>query len=229
MRPILGIDTSGTLGSVALRIPESPGDDLVTTFGKGLIHGVALAPSCMDLLDRAGLGPRELGLVAVGIGPGSYTGVRVGVSFAKTLAFAAGVPVVGVPSLLAMAAAAPTGRTVVCARDARRESLYLAVYRTEGPVPREILPLTLAHLDDVPRHLPRNALVVGDALAGHAHILSGEERTAGDEQLWHSPAGQVAALGGIRFREQGADDPHELAPLYLRASEPEERMRESAG
>jgi tRNA threonylcarbamoyladenosine biosynthesis protein TsaB len=220
-RPVLGIDTSGTVGSVALLSPALATEEV---FEEGLIHGVALAPSVAHLLEQASIDAADLAAVAVGLGPGSYTGVRVGVTFAKTLAFAAEVPVVGVSSLDAMAENAPHGERVVCARDARRGSLYARTYhrQPDGAVPEG--PLRLLPLTGVRDTLPADALVIGDALDRFADLLSGDGRTPGDRDLWRSTAVAVARIGARLVHERGPDDPHDLAPIYLRASEAEERF-----
>jgi tRNA threonylcarbamoyladenosine biosynthesis protein TsaB len=217
---VLGIDTSGEAGSVALLGPGgSPAVEEV--FTEGVIHGVALAPSVADLLARSGLAAKDLSLVAVGTGPGSYTGVRVGVAFAKSLAFAAGVPAVGVSSLDAMAENAGPDRPVVCARDGRRGTLYLAVYR---PGPARDGEVRLVRHEDVAGLLPAGALVLGDAAERFPDLLSGGGRTLGDPSLARSSALAVARLGRRAAEAHGTEDVHDLSPVYLRPSEAEERL-----
>jgi tRNA threonylcarbamoyladenosine biosynthesis protein TsaB len=223
----LGIDTSGTTGSVALRGPEV---DLEESFSEGMIHGVALAPAVAALLERAGIAAGDLGLVAVGVGPGSYTGVRVGVAFAKTLAFTTGTPLVGISSFDAIARNAPAGcGPVVCARDARRETLYVATYdsRADGVVP--VRPLALRPRGGIAAELPAGALVLGDALSRFADSLSGGGRQLGEPSLWHARAAVVARLGAESNERLDAASAHELAPVYLRRSEAEERWAERYG
>ncbi len=224
---VLGIETSGTVGSAAV-VPPSGGPAREIVFEKGLIHGVALAPAVQRLLAEIG-GPRALSLVAVGLGPGSYTGVRVGVAFAKSFAFAAGLPVVGVCSHDAMAAAAPPGRTVVCVGDARRDHLYVSVFRPSDRGPVREGPVSLVPLTEAPDRVPAEALLLGDGLERFAGLLSGKGRVVGDRGLWRAPAPEIARLGARLFRERGPDDVHDLAPLYLRASEAEERWEGGAG
>ncbi len=228
----LGIDTSGTRGSVAILPPEGTargrtGAAIEECFSKGMIHGVALAPTVKKLLDRAGLAPRNLSLIAVGIGPGSYTGVRVGVAFAKTLALTAGVELVGVSSLDAIARNAPLGcGPVVSARDARRETLYIATYVSTGTGVRPDRPLALLPLLGIADLLPAGALVLGDAIPDFGDHLSGDGRTFGDPELWHAGALTVARLGRESSDRLKPGSVHELAPIYLRRSEAEEKWAE---
>src|SRR5437016_2738225 len=113
----LGIETSGTVGSVAL---VEDGRVLAEeTFAKGLRHGQALVPAIGRALAAAGVGKRDVDLFAVGTGPGSYTGLRVGIATAKTLAFALGKPLFGVPSFDAIARAIPPAL--------RRASIVVAI------------------------------------------------------------------------------------------------------
>ena len=219
--PVLGIDTSGTVGSVAL---QSSTMQLEEVFEKGLIHGVALAPAVNSLLEEATLALTDVASVAVGLGPGSYTGVRVGVTFAKSLAFATGLPVVGVSSLDAMAENAPPGSRVVCVRDARRESLYVRAYRREADGAAAETPLRLLPLDGIRDVLPADSLGIGDAIERFADLLSGDGRTLGERDLWRTSAVAVARIGARRIEERGPEDAHELSPIYLRASEAEERF-----
>lgn len=217
---VLGLDTSGDAGSVALLDTGENGFAIESVFEKGLIHGVALAPSVEALLREAGRKPADLALVAVGTGPGSWTGVRVGVAFAKSLAFAADIPVIGVPSLDAIAFAAPRDRDVACVRDARRETLYVGIYRNgvrDGD-------LRLVPLDRAAEELPAGALLLGDAGERFGSILSGDGRELGDRDRSRSGALAVARLGLEAFRRRGPDDVHDLSPVYLRLSEAEERI-----
>jgi tRNA threonylcarbamoyladenosine biosynthesis protein TsaB len=222
---ILGLDTSGAVGSAAL-LGDDPAAALVSSLGEGTAGGVALAPTVRDLLARASLAPADLHLVGVGVGPGSYTGVRVAVSFARALALASGVPVAGVGSLDALACRAPPGRTVVCARDARREALYLAVYRTGEEELETLVPPRLAPFAEVPGLLPPDALVLGDAAARFPELLSGERRTFAGPELADPSALDVAVLAARRVERSGPDEVHDLAPVYLRIPEAEERRRQ---
>lgn len=104
-------------------------------------HGELLAPAIVQVLDVAGADPRDLTSVAVGVGPGPFTGLRVGMVTARTLGAVLGVPVQGVCSLDAIAAAVTDLAAFAVATDARRREVYWATYeraaeglrRVEGP------------------------------------------------------------------------------------------------
>ncbi|MDR1164541.1 MAG: tRNA (adenosine(37)-N6)-threonylcarbamoyltransferase complex dimerization subunit type 1 TsaB [Deltaproteobacteria bacterium] len=96
-------------------------------------HSSALPPLARDVLAQEGLAPRDLGLIAAGRGPGSFTGLRIGLAFAKGLALGSAVPLVGVSSLIAIARAAPAAgaeapRLVAPVIDARRGEFFTALY-----------------------------------------------------------------------------------------------------
>src|SRR4051794_8320527 len=97
MMNLLALDTSTPVAAVALA--RGDGDVLVAPSDPDPRHGRALLPMVRDLLARSGLALRDLDVLAVGLGPGSYTGLRIGLTAAKTLAYATGVPLIGLDSL----------------------------------------------------------------------------------------------------------------------------------
>ena len=99
---LLAVETSSVRGSLALRMGAKPAREIL--FQEGLVHGREVTARLEELLRLEGLEPGEIGAIAVGIGPGSYTGLRVGVTAAKSLAFALRIPVVAESSLLVLAA-----------------------------------------------------------------------------------------------------------------------------
>lgn len=125
---MLALETSARVGSVAL----FEDDRLVAheTFAHGLQNAARLLPLIDELCKTHGLGPKDIGLVAVSIGPGSFTGLRIGVTLAKTLCYATGAKLVAVPSLAVIAANAPAdARYIMPVLDARRGQVFAAVYQ----------------------------------------------------------------------------------------------------
>src|SRR5258708_38906452 len=128
--PVLGIETGGRVISLGV----VNGGQLKASFARQLeSHCAGLPPAIDRVLEAAGLKLRDLVGVAVGIGPGSFTGLRVGLSYAKGLARALGIELVGVPSLDAIALGERLkprpGATVCPVIDARRGEVYGALYR----------------------------------------------------------------------------------------------------
>jgi len=141
-RPVLALDTSTAALCVAV-----VGDGRVLADARSIVersHSVLAVPMVKDALAAAGVARDRLGGIAVGLGPGSYTGVRIAVTIAKTLAWAWGVPLVGVSSLEALAlgasgAASPEGAAdgagrewIVPLMDARRGQVYTALFESGG-------------------------------------------------------------------------------------------------
>lgn len=144
---ILAIETSSPRGSVAL--VEDAALARALEHQRENAHGEAILPLIEQAFADAGWQHGAVDRVAVGIGPGSFTGLRVGIAIAQGLSEGWGVPLIGVPSLQAMALAAPAGGARRCVLlDARRGELFAAVY---GPDGAELLPVRLipAALDAV--------------------------------------------------------------------------------
>jgi len=129
---LLAIETSGARGGIALLAAE--GEDEPTLLEEvylqeGFRHARDLLPTIRAACDRAGWSPRAVDALAISIGPGSFTGVRIAVVLAKFMAYDAAAQVVPVPSLRAMAAGAPPDRSpLACIRDAKRGGLYASVF-----------------------------------------------------------------------------------------------------
>jgi tRNA threonylcarbamoyladenosine biosynthesis protein TsaB len=228
---ILAIATSGPSGEVGLRDPD--GALAVHPLGAGAARGRGLLPGVHALLAAAGRTPRDLGGIAVDVGPGSFTGTRVGVTAAKTLAWALGIPVVGVLSLRAIARAAPAPVGVLALRDAGRGQVYFARY---GPA---------AGADQGPARAGSRAEEVPPARGGAADVLAaqGAAVPAGEDSARLAAA---AGLRGVplpvaadaaavlaealpRFAARDFVAPHALAPVYLQPSTPELRRQAREG
>jgi len=132
---ILAIESATDLAAVALQTAEGSVTEVLG--GEGRRHAEAIAPAIEEVCLRAGLSVRDVGLIAVDIGPGLFTGLRVGVATAKALAQALGIGVVGVRSLdiLAASALAQGAGEVVAVVDARRGEVFTARYRRDPVVP----------------------------------------------------------------------------------------------
>jgi tRNA threonylcarbamoyladenosine biosynthesis protein TsaB len=211
---VLGIESSGARGGVALL----DGDAVLGSrlFEKGMVHGREIAPAIRDLADAARIRLEDLDLVAVDLGPGSYTGLRVGLAAAKGLALALSTPLVGVASLDAIAEAGRGLARVLCvAIDAKWEQIYGAVYE-DGVRRTDCLaekPAVFA------ARVPKGALVLGDALDAFGGLF--RDVVPGPREFWDPKPETVARLG-LRLHEQGVrHDAATLVPLYLRPTEAE--------
>lgn len=201
-----------------------------------------LAQDATPDADAAGRSPVD-GL-AVALGPGSFTGLRIGVVTAKTLAYAWSVPVVGVSTLEALAYQAAGGAELVCpVMDARNGNVFGAVYDTRGIVPVPVIPpalrsgaewwpslydwLTNGRGDGGDAQEP--IVFTGDGVGMHwgdiqTHLRQKAERVRPTLEQLRSSA--VAALGRERLLRDEQDDPMQLVPLYLRRSEAERKWEQ---
>jgi tRNA threonylcarbamoyl adenosine modification protein YeaZ len=196
---LLALDTSTPLVSVALYAEDRVIDS--ATSERPMQHGEQLAPMIADALDRVGADRIDVTAVAVGVGPGPFTGLRVGVVTARTLALALDIPAYGVSSLDVLAARAvdegvrePFAATL----DARRKELFWALYDEDGS------PVDGPHVSR-PAELPSDVLVVGAGPVLYAGVLS---RVAG-------PTGPDAATLATVVAEERAELV-EPEPIYLR-------------
>lgn len=161
--------------------------------------------------------------LAVSIGPGSFTGLRIGLGFAKGLAFAGGLPVAAVPTLEALAEAAECapGETVCAALDARKREVYAALFRVgeAGRVERLTEDLALA-ADALAARLPAGTVLVGDAAEAYPEAFgSGVARRPFTR--FHPRGGVVARLGAGLLAAGAAVEIGPLEPVYVRAPEAE--------
>jgi len=226
---LLGIDTAtrrvgvvlaseaGLLGRVELGGPDD---------GSRPRHAEALAPAIRYLCDETDVKLSHLSAVAVGTGPGMFTGLRVGVTTAKVLALALRVPVIPIPSLDLLAYPLRYSRTlVVPAIDARRSEVYFAIYRpVPGGVQRES-DYQLGSPDDVAGEIAargEETLLCGDGalrFAAEFHELDRVE-LAGAAHAAPSLSA-LAELAVARYEREDFTSAADVVPLYLRRSDAE--------
>jgi tRNA threonylcarbamoyladenosine biosynthesis protein TsaB len=217
----LAMDTSGDEASVALVRDDSDGREVLASevLSSGMRHGVELFPALERLLKGASVPPRGVALVAVGLGPGSYTGLRVGITAARAFAYATGAELLGVPSCDAWAAASPpSARPLAVVLDARTRAVYLAIYestpegwsRRSGP---ELLDPGIAA-----SRIPADATLVGDGVAAYASAFAGRASAASPSR---ADASEVAGLALRRFARGEHDAIEAVVPLYLRRPDAE--------
>lgn len=222
---VLALDTSTDRAVLALA--DRGGAIRVAVIDSGRRHGRDLIPRLKELLDAAATAPGDVEVIAVGLGPGSYTGSRVGVTAAKTLAFAAGARLVGLNSLHAIGRDAPAdaGRASVIA-DAQRGELYVADLVRPAPG-AAMAPAAETRIEPLASWLGRlepGTVVLGPALdSPRIRPAIPADRLPSDSGC-HHPAGETliamareAAAAGRR------DEPWLLEPLYLRRSAAEDQ------
>jgi tRNA threonylcarbamoyladenosine biosynthesis protein TsaB len=185
-------------------------------------HGGVLPSLIGRALAQAASSWDDVGGLAVSIGPGSFTGLRIGLSLAKGIAFAGGTPIAAVSTLEALAwAATPSpGETVWAALDARMREVYAAAFeRTDAGLVRRTPDEALAP-DALARRIEPSAIVVGDAADAYPALRATGARVL-PFATHHPRGGIVARLGAAILRAGGAADVGALEPAYVRPSQAE--------
>ncbi len=226
---ILGLDTTTLSCSVALLQDDRLLAEMTTSIKK--THSERLMPMLDALLTEAGLEREELQAVAAAAGPGSFTGLRIGVSTARALAQGLGIPAVPVCTLEALAEAACSPGALICPiLDARRSQVYSALYRRspEEPYPLQTLfeprAVALNKLVEILRSYKEPVVFLGEGLHSCAPAL--REALPGQAVITPAPFRVCrAALVAYRARlilQNNPDVPYEkLLPIYLRRPEAE--------
>jgi tRNA threonylcarbamoyladenosine biosynthesis protein TsaB len=226
---VLGCDTSGRTASVALL--EGGALTAELTVASPEPRSSRLLADIESLLARRGLSPADLDLLVASIGPGSFTGVRVGLASMKGLAYATGVPLVGVGTLDALAwPLLGRGLPVLAAFDARRSEVYAALFASDGAPLIEAAAWDPARLGRaVAEALPAGDLIgVGDGVEAYAGAMAGALR----DRLRPAPSADgvvrasVVARLGLERRDRLVPLA-DLEPAYLRRPEAEEKRLRS--
>ena len=189
--------------------------------GRGGLHAENLAPQIEFVRRQAGIELGDLGAVAVDVGPGLFTGLRVGIATALAVAYALGLPMIGVSSLDLLAFPARwTGRLVVTALDARRGELFTALFRqVPGGIQRvrDANVCTPAELVAELQALDEPMLLVGDGALRYAGSFQAIGRMELAEQgLAHPSARALVQLAHARAMREEFVRPWDLEPVYLR-------------
>jgi tRNA threonylcarbamoyladenosine biosynthesis protein TsaB len=215
---ILAVDTATDRLGLALRRDETPLAELHLDLGRR--HAEKILVSLDGLLADLGVVPRELDGIAVSLGPGSFTGLRIGLAFAKGLALSTGARLVGVPTLTVLARGAlPWVGPVVPCLDARRGEVYYSAYHATMS--------GVEHLDagfqagapaDVAarcRLLGPRVLLVGSGTEA-VHALAGSDVALAPRELALPRAAVLAVLGAEELARRGGEEIDALEPLYVR-------------
>lgn len=218
---ILAIDTSTTHSSVCLAREE--GLVAAASIGASQRHGEFLTPGIRFCLEQAGLDVEAISGVAVGVGPGLFTGLRVGIMTAKAFAAARRLPMVGMSGLDVLAFQVRHVRRLICAAiDARRGELFWAFYRTVPGGVQRTGELSIGSAETLAGHIKgagEDCLVVGDGAIRHREVLlDAGALCAGTGFAWPR-ASDLAELTIPRFVREETCRHDEIEPLYLRMAD----------
>lgn len=220
---ILGLDTATWYASVGILVDGQVRAECSERTASS--HAVTVLPLIQRTLDEAGLALADLDAVAVSRGPGAFTGLRVGLSTAKGLAYSTGAKLVTVPTLEALAATVGDAAVdVVVLLDARKGEFYTGRYRVHAGGCEPLEEDRLTTLTERLATLPAHCILMGDADVAYGEVLRAQlPATVEVRRLAeHGPSGvSVARLGGVRLAAHGAESELAAEPQYLRPSEAE--------
>ncbi len=220
---LLAVDTSTRGCSVAVHDPDAALAE--ATYNGSRTHTRHVMPMVRSVLGLAGLAVTDLDGFAVTLGPGTFTGLRIGVGTVKGLAEAAGKPVVGVSSLRALAEQANLDGRLICPMiDARRGEVYFSRFkRREGILQRET-PDAVAPPEEAIVAIREPCIFVGSGAVLYRETLTktlGPLASFAPDGLHVIRAAIVANLGAARLSSVKTEDVHALVPIYIRKSDAE--------
>jgi tRNA threonylcarbamoyladenosine biosynthesis protein TsaB len=239
---IVGIDTAGPVASAALvedgkliveqRSGGQTGKSYVCSAVSRANHAESVLPLIDSVLERAGCSLSDLSGFAVSIGPGSFTGLRVGLSTVKGLAYGWEIPVVGVSTLLANAARITKWDGLICSFvDAKKKEVYAALLQKKNDIIKRLSDDFVTVPERVIEMVRRmnngtSWLFIGDGIKPYGDLLSeslGKSVCLTLGESYPSVASAVARLGEEKLRRNESEFLGSLTPLYLRPSEAELR------
>lgn len=226
----LAIETSGRVGSIAVVEGGVVGEE--QQFPHGLQHAAQIVPIIDRLCAARGWKPADLNHLYVSAGPGSFTGLRIAITLAKTMAFATGVRIVAVPTVdVLVRNARPEAQHAIIVLDAKRDQIFTARFERRGDdwLTRE--PAHLDRLSDMIARAPRPVHLIGEGLPYHQKHVPQDDGgvIATTAEAWRARAAVVGELG-VRMAAAGEfADPVTLTPIYIRLPEAEEKWLASQG
>ncbi len=225
-RRMLLLETSHQPGLVGLAL----GDRLLARrqLESGRHNARDLAPAMAALLSELGWAARDLDAVAVGRGPGSYTGLRVGIMSAKTMAYVTGCPLVAIDTFAILAEQTPPGaQRIDIIADAQKEAAYVQSFAWEDAAWKATDELRIREFGDWLESLDPSAWVGGPGLLRYRDRLA--DVLVPPVECWSPGLESLLVLATRRLDLGDRDDPFSLEPLYLRASSAELQWRDRIG
>jgi len=211
---ILGIDT--TTQSLCIGIYDS-GRIYEYNLQLERRHSVLAVTTIQRVLEALCWKAQEVDYFACGIGPGSFTGVRIGTAAVKGLAWSLHKPVIGVSSLDILAANAPSDGIIMPAVDARRSLIYCSIYRKDASGLKRIAPYMLLPVEDFIKKAKQGSVIFGDALPLYREKILNHVKGAIflDKDYWQLAGRNIIAPALQKIKEGRLNTAFDVAPLYL--------------
>jgi tRNA threonylcarbamoyladenosine biosynthesis protein TsaB len=226
----LAIETSARVGSIAV---ARDGAVLAEEqFEHGLAHAAQIVPIIDRLCRAQGWSPRDVEHLYVSAGPGSFTGLRIGITLAKTMALATGVKLIAVPSVRVLVENAPAdARHVIIVQDAKRDQIFSARFERHADRWLEREPAQLSSLSQMLAPSPRPVHLLGEGIPFHQKFIPADDRSViiTAAELWRPRAATVAKLGSQMAARGEFTNPDRLIPIYIRKPEAEEKFDAARG
>ena len=210
---ILAIDTTSNICSTAILEDNKLIDE--NTINNGLTHSENLMPLIAELLERNKLNLIDINLIAVCVGPGSFTGIRIGIASVKAMAEVYKIPVAEVTSLEALAKAAPKRKTIVSLIDARNNQVYAGIFDENIDLKEEYM------ADDVNIVLEKvgkyeNITFVGNGAILHKDLINEKIKNPNFAKDNEQNSYFVGLVGFEKFQNNELKDADNVLPIYLR-------------
>ena len=226
---ILAIETTGAMSGAALVCPGK----IIAEFSvnSGLTHSQTLMPMIDHMLAVSGLSKAGINAIAVSSGPGSFTGLRIGASTAKGLAFALGLKIVPVSTLDALAYNAVMWEGVIVPiMDARRSQVYTAVYDCAGGKIARLSGYMACDFDEIAglaHESGKNVMFLGDGVSVHRGKITDNGFTIAPDAFLLQRAASVGAIA-LEIADYAAINASQFEPLYIRPSQAEREYQEKS-
>ncbi len=218
---LLAMDTSTR--SVGLALFDGAQVLAETTWESRDFHTVELAPAVEEMLDRAHIKAADLGAISVAIGPGSFTGLRIGLALAKGMVFVQRIPLIGVPTLdITAAAITPGSLPLGAVLRAGRGRLAIAWYEAENNAWKLTSKIEVWTPQDLCERVTSPAVVCGELSAVERQLIAEKNpniQMVSAARSVRRPA-YLAEIGWQRWQANQVDDPESLAPIYLHYNDP---------
>jgi len=221
---ILAIDTSSPVASAAVMVDSNLVGEYVISNGK--THSQIIIPLISDMLTKAGISVHEIDVFAVSLGPGSFTGLRIGIATAKSFAQALNKKIIGISALDSLHANLPCGNDLfICPiMDARRGNVYNSIYKNGIKLKDD----RLININEVLEEVSGNKTIfLGDGILKHKETIvsvMGDNAIFAPANLSMQKSSSVAFLANQRVMNGEFDNIYSLEPVYVRASQAEREL-----
>lgn len=227
---VLGIDTSTKVATIAVIDEEGVIGEY--SLSKDMSHSEKLMPMVKEVLDNIDLKIGDIDLYTLGLGPGSFTGLRIGAATIKSFAHLFNKPIIGVSTLESLAYNLYLSKAIIMPMlDARRDRVYTALYSFQGPNIKEIEASQILEIEDLGKKLKEYENII---VNGEGSIVYREEiKKALGEKVQFASSGQnisravsICELALEKYRQGQRDDFFSLTPDYIRPSQAERELKE---